>query len=105
MPDDEFSPVYVDGRPFNQLARDQERAAGSPETFPDFAIPFNPLVAMRKPSGLEDIPAISAWFPDVCQDAEHQPPSMIHVPEGKRYRHNCPKCGTTQYIYPNGYRL
>lgn len=35
-----------------------------------------------------------------CTDPEHTPPSHMVIPQGMRYRHVCPSCGETQYIYP-----
>jgi hypothetical protein len=33
-----------------------------------------------------------------CRHPGHQPPSMIVIPPGKRYRHVCPGCGKTTII-------
>ena len=48
-------------------------------------------------SGFEDDPIIL----NACQSFQHRPPSHIHIPLGRRYRHVCPDCGYITYIYPN----
>lgn len=32
-------------------------------------------------------------FPEPCSHPEHNPPSHLVIPRGKRYRHVCPSCG------------
>ena len=34
----------------------------------------------------------------ICNDKNHNPPSNLHIPEGKGYRHVCPSCGKTVEI-------
>jgi hypothetical protein len=35
-----------------------------------------------------------------CKHPEHFPPTMIHIPQGKGFRHICPKCGHETVIIP-----
>jgi len=35
-----------------------------------------------------------------CTHIEHNPPAFIHIPQGKGYRHICPKCGKTTDLIP-----
>jgi hypothetical protein len=48
-------------------------------------------------SGFEDDPRVQ----DFCTSVSHTPPTHMVIPNGKRYRHVCPDCGHTQYIYSN----
>ena len=34
----------------------------------------------------------------ICGDPKHSPPTHIHIPGGKGYRHVCPKCGKVTTI-------
>ncbi len=34
-----------------------------------------------------------------CLDSSHNPPTMMVVPAGKRYRHVCPSCKEIRYVY------
>jgi hypothetical protein len=36
----------------------------------------------------------------LCCDPQHNPPSMLLVPDGQRYVHTCPTCGVLSYLYP-----
>jgi hypothetical protein len=36
-----------------------------------------------------------------CRDPQHNPPSMMVVPEGQRYVHTCPTCRMLSYLYPS----
>lgn len=45
-------------------------------------------------SSLEDDPS---YFKP-CLHPEHNPPSLICIPHGKRLRHCCPGCGSTSII-------
>lgn len=38
--------------------------------------------------GFFDLP-----FNSKCMDLQHEPPSHLHIPQGKGYRHICPSCG------------
>lgn len=62
-----------------------------------------PPVAHDK-SGFEEYhPDPAAWvggMMKICRDRAHGPPTMIHVPDGKRYKHVCPTCGQVSYLYP-----
>ncbi len=42
---------------------------------------------------------------DTCHDSEHNPPTHIHIPQGKGYRHVCPSCGKETVIIPQQVRL
>lgn len=35
-----------------------------------------------------------------CGDSEHEPPKYLHIPQGKGYRHVCPRCGQVKDIIP-----
>jgi len=48
-----------------------------------------------KKSGMFDLPKM-----DICNDPEHEPPSHICIPQGKGYRHVCPKCGKVAILIP-----
>lgn len=48
-----------------------------------------------KKSGFFDLPAKK-----YCEHPEHTPPKHLHIPQGKGYRHVCPKCGHIQEIVP-----
>lgn len=39
-------------------------------------------------------------IPESCNDPEHNPPSHLHIPQGKGYRHVCPSCKKEQIIIP-----
>lgn len=57
-------------------------------------------------SGFEDLPKHMVFNTiRPCNDKEHNAPGLLYVPEGKRYRHVCPKCGNTQFLYPRGVSL
>ena len=65
---------------------------------------WNPLGKPRdwgaKPiGGFEDIPE-SDW-PKPCRHPQHEPPTHIVIPSGKRYRHICPGCDRELAIYPS----
>lgn len=49
----------------------------------------------KRQSGFEDIPAVER-----CLDSSHEPPTHLHIPQGKRYRHVCPSCGYTVVLQP-----
>lgn len=44
----------------------------------------------KKRSGLEDDPF---YINQKCNSPSHNPPTHISIPQGKIYRHVCPKCG------------
>lgn len=35
-----------------------------------------------------------------CKDINHKPPTHIHIPQGKGYRHICPTCGNVIDLIP-----
>ena len=53
--------------------------------------------------------AKSGFEPDMrsgyCRHAEHLPPSHLHIPEGKQYRHVCPACRAQFVLRSNGATL
>jgi hypothetical protein len=53
------------------------------------------LIAKAVRSGFEDDPE-----PQPCAHQEHNPPSHMVVPVGKRYRHVCPGCGSQAFLKP-----
>lgn len=52
-------------------------------------------MSKEKQSGFFDLPK-----QDKCLHPEHNPPSHIHIPQGKGYNHVCPSCGKEQNIIP-----
>lgn len=48
-----------------------------------------------KKGGLFDLPKVQR-----CKHPSHNPPTHIHIPQGKGYRHVCPACGNSQDIVP-----
>ena len=42
----------------------------------------------KKKSGFFDLPV-----QEICTHSEHNPPTHLHIPPGKGYRHFCPQCG------------
>lgn len=40
-------------------------------------------------------------IPIKCTNPSHEPPTHIHIPQGKGYKHVCPSCGkVTDFIPP-----
>ena len=35
-----------------------------------------------------------------CNNPEHDPPSHLHIPQGKGYKHVCPGCGKITNLVP-----
>ena len=54
----------------------------------------------KQGSGMED----DLQF-EPCMNPSHDPPNMLYVPPGKRYRHVCPGCGKVSYIRGSNIRL
>lgn len=54
----------------------------------------------KEKSGMEDLPEGQFSVRLLCRDPQHNPPTMIVIPRGKRYRHVCPSCGVVSYLYP-----
>ena len=50
-----------------------------------------------KKSGFFDLPKVKKE----CQDPNHKPPTHLHIPEHKGYRHVCPSCGNVIDLYPS----
>lgn len=48
-----------------------------------------------KKGGFFDLPKNNT-----CNDPGHNPPTHLHIPQGKGYRHVCPKCGATVDLIP-----
>jgi hypothetical protein len=40
-----------------------------------------------------------------CNHPEHNPPNMMVIPQGQRYRHVCPSCGQMVILYPREIKL
>lgn len=40
------------------------------------------------------------WSVSVCRHLEHNPPSMMVIPQGHVYRHVCPGCKTEVILHP-----
>lgn len=49
----------------------------------------------NKESGFYDLPQVKN-----CKNPSHQPPTHIHIPQGKGYRHVCPSCGKVTNLNP-----
>lgn len=49
-----------------------------------------------KKGGFFDLPAEYKK----CTSPEHEPPTHIHIPHGKGYKHICPVCGKETIIIP-----
>lgn len=49
----------------------------------------------KERSHFEDIEKI-----ETCKHPEHNPPSHLYIPQGKRYVHICPSCGNREVIAP-----
>lgn len=47
------------------------------------------------PTHFEDIP-----LPERCTNAEHNPPSHVVIPPGKKMVHTCPACGKRTEVTP-----
>lgn len=37
---------------------------------------------------------------ETCNHPEHKPPTHLHIPQGKGYRHVCPACGNVIEVIP-----
>lgn len=35
-----------------------------------------------------------------CNNPSHNPPTHLHIPQGKGYRHICPSCGKETILIP-----
>jgi len=55
---------------------------------------INSLIG-RNESGFFDLDEIPK-----CKHPEHEPPKFLHIPDGKGYKHVCPKCGKVTTIIP-----
>lgn len=56
----------------------------------------------KEKSGMEDLPKDDYFnIKLLCRDPRHNPPAMIVIPKGKKYRHICPSCGEVYYLYPS----
>jgi hypothetical protein len=47
---------------------------------------------------IEDDPDFEKNRP--CRNPQHDPPSLIVIPQGKQMRHTCPGCGKTVVVRP-----
>ena len=55
----------------------------------------NDKPVLMSESGFFDLPNI-----EKCKDPSHKPPTHIHIPRGKGYRHVCPSCGKVIDLIP-----
>ena len=53
------------------------------------------LNKLEKQGGFFDLPQDTR-----CKDKSHEPPTHIHIPQGKGYRHVCPSCGKVTDLIP-----
>lgn len=75
---------------------DQIRNSGLMETLHDLANDALEQQAFKsKGGGFFDLPK-----QQTCTHPEHEAPKYIHIPQGKGYRHICPKCGRVQELIP-----
>lgn len=54
-----------------------------------------PPVYDNTKSGFFDLPN-----QETCNDPEHEPPKHLFIPQGKGYRHVCPKCKKQAILIP-----
>jgi len=38
-----------------------------------------------------------------CTSYDHNPPTMLYIPPGQRYRHVCPACGAVTLLRPHNF--
>lgn len=70
--------------------------SGMMDTFHDLWVDEQEMkVFKEKGGGFFDLPQKKT-----CRHPEHRPPSHIHIPQGKGYRHVCPGCGNVVDIIP-----
>lgn len=75
---------------------DQIRNAGLMETLHDNWIDEQELKRFKaKGGGFFDLPSKK-----YCGHPEHEPPKLLHIPQGKGYRHICPQCGYSIDLIP-----
>lgn len=53
------------------------------------------ITKSEKQGGFFDLPKDTK-----CKDKSHEPPTHIHIPQGKGYRHVCPSCGKVTDLIP-----
>jgi predicted RNA-binding Zn-ribbon protein involved in translation (DUF1610 family) len=53
------------------------------------------IVKPQKQGGFFDLPKVQT-----CKSNEHNPPTHIHIPQGKGFKHICPACGKETIIIP-----
>lgn len=52
-------------------------------------------IERKEKSGFFDLEKNSA-----CSNPEHKPPTHLHIPQGKGYKHICPSCGQISILIP-----
>ncbi len=52
-------------------------------------------INLEKKNGFFDLPKDTT-----CKDPEHEPPKYLCIPQGKGYRHVCPRCGAVTELIP-----
>lgn len=65
----------------------------------------NPFIALAAALSMSPTKDEKSHFEDdplnqFCMDKSHNPPSHLYIPQGKRYVHVCPACGTRMVIRP-----
>jgi len=58
------------------------------------------LLEQAKGKGKDKSGFFDLDIPKRCNDPHHLPPSHLHIPQGKGYRHVCPSCGNVIEITP-----
>ena len=63
--------------------------------YSNFFKKYESTVTFEKHGGFFDLPQKKT-----CNHPEHEPPKHLHIPQGKGYRHICPKCGHIVDLIP-----
>lgn len=73
---------------------------------------INHIVTSKSHEGIEqiNIPQKGGFFDlpkeeKKCTHPDHKPPNMIHIPQGKGFRHICPACGSETIMIPQQFSL
>ena len=65
------------------------------KTMEDLFKKLGEITKPEKQGGFFDLPQDTR-----CKDKSHEPPTHIHIPQGKGYRHVCPSCGKVTELIP-----
>lgn len=65
----------------------------------DFFQQIAEMVKPKKQGGFFDLPKTDSNIGN-CKSNEHNPPSHLHIPQGKGFKHICPACGKQTVIIP-----